>query len=165
MQGSVLRPILFSLFFMICLLLCLLPSAVLLMLTIWPFGPSPLQSLLQWRPHEAHWCEYWCLPLNLSKCEAFFFSADHHQANLQPNLLLLNSRLHFNPTSTFLGVTFDCTLSFSKHVPSLKAKFFPCLKVLHCISASSLGPSRIPSLFCIKLFFGPFSLTSRRGFT
>ena len=67
---------------------------------------------------------------------------DPHQANLQPNLLLLGSRLRFNPTPTFLGVTFDRTLSFSKHVSSLKAKFFPRLKALHCISASSWGPCK-----------------------
>ena len=67
---------------------------------------------------------------------------DPHQANLQPNLLLLGSRLRFNPTPTFLGVTFDRTLSFSKHVSSLKAKFFPRLRTLRCISASSWGPSK-----------------------
>ena len=84
------------------------------------------------------WYEYWCLPLNLSKCEASFFSVDPHQ----PNLLLLGSRLRFNPTPTFLGVTFDRTLSFSKHVFSLKAKFFPRLKALRCMSASSWGSSK-----------------------
>ena len=88
------------------------------------------------------WSEYWCLPLNPSKCEASFFSVDPQQANLQPNLLLLGSRLHFNPTPTFLGVTFDRTLSFSKHVSSLKAKFFSRLKALRCISASSWGSSK-----------------------
>ena len=67
---------------------------------------------------------------------------DPHQANLQPNLLLLGSRLRFNPTPTFLGVTFHRTLSFSKHVSSLKAKFFPRLKALRCISASLWGPSK-----------------------
>ena len=56
--------------------------------------------------------EHWCLPLNSSKCEASFFLVDPHQANL----LLLGSRLLFNPTPTFLGVIFDRTLSFSKHV-------------------------------------------------
>ena len=56
---------------------------------------------------------------------------------LQPNLLLLGSRLRFNPTPTFLGVTLDRTLSFSKHVSSLKAKFFPRLKALRCISSSA----------------------------
>ena len=86
---------------------------------------------------------YWCLSLNPSKCEASFFSVDPHQANLQPNLLLLGSRLDFNPTPTFLGVTFDRTLSFSNHVSSsLKAKFFPRLGALRCISASSWGPSK-----------------------
>ena len=81
--------------------------------------------------------EYWSLPLNPSKCEAFFFCMDPHQANLQPKLLLLNSSLRFNPTSTLFGVTLDRTLSFSKHVSSLKAKFLSRLKALHCISVSS----------------------------
>ena len=72
---------------------------------------------------------------------------DPHQANFH----LRGSRLRFNPTPTFLGVTFNRTLSFSKHVSSLKAKFFPRLKALRCISASSWGPS----LFCIKVFSAP----------
>ena len=55
---------------------------------------------------------------------------------------ILGSRLRFNPTPTFLGVTFDGTLSFSKHVSSLKAKLFPRLRALRCISASSCGPSK-----------------------
>ena len=33
-------------------LLCLLPSAALFTLTIWPFGPPPPRSLLRWRPHK-----------------------------------------------------------------------------------------------------------------
>ena len=70
------------------------------------------------------------------------FSVDPHQANLHPNHLLLGSCLRFNPTPTFLGITFDRTLSFSKHVSSLKTKFFRRLKALHCMSASSWGPSK-----------------------
>ena len=97
------------------------------------------------------WSEYWCVPLNRSNCEASFFSVDPHQANLQPNLLLLGSRLRFNPTPTFLGATFDRILSFSKHVFSLKAKFFPRLKALCCTSASSWGPSKVP-LFSVQIF-------------
>ena len=84
------------------------------------------------------WSEYWCLSLNPSKCEASFFSMGAHQANL----LSFGSRLRFNPTPTFLGVTFDRTFSFSKHVSSLKAKFFPGIKALHCSYASSWGPSK-----------------------
>ena len=59
------------------------------------------------------WSEYWCLPLNLSKCEASLFSVEPHQANLQPNLLLFGFRLHFNSTATFFGITFDRTFIFS----------------------------------------------------
>ena len=83
------------------------------------------------------WSEYWCLPPNPSKCEAFLFSVDPHQANLQPHLLN-NSHLRFNPTQTFFKVTFYRTLSFSKHVSSLKAKLFSRVKALRCISAFSL---------------------------
>ena len=67
---------------------------------------------------------------------------DSHQANLQSHFLLLGSRFRFNPTPTFLGVTFDRALSISKHVSSLKAKFFQRFKALRCISASSWGPSK-----------------------
>ena len=101
------------------------------------------------------WSEYWCLPLNLSKCEASFSSVDPHQSNLQPNLPLLGCRLHFNPTPIFLGVTFDRTLSFFKHVSSLKAKFFPRLKALHYISASSWVLSKNPVSLLYKSFLRP----------
>ena len=99
--------------------------------------------------------ERWCFPLNPSKCEASLFSVDPHQANLQPNLLLLGSRLRFNPTPTFLGVTFDRTRFFSKHVSSLKAMFFPRLKALRCISASSWGPSKKSLSLLYKSFIRP----------
>ena len=101
------------------------------------------------------WSEYWCLPLNPRKCEASFFSVDPNQSNLQPNLFLFGFRLRFNPTPIFLGVTFDRTLSFSKHVSSLKAKFFLCLKTLRCISASLWGPSKELLYFLHKAFLRP----------
>ena len=113
-------------------------------LAIWSSSPSvstAVEATQRALFRLERWSEYWCLPLNPSKCEASF-SVDPHQANLQPNFLLLGSRLPFNPTPTFLGVTFDRTLSFSKHISSLKAKFFPRLKVLRCICASSWGPSK-----------------------
>ena len=108
------------------------------------------------------WSEYWCLPLNPRKCDVSFFSMDPHQANLQPNLLLLGSRLRFNPTPTFLGVTFDRTLSFSKHESSLKAKFFPRLKALLCISDFSWGPSKESLSVLYKSFLRPHHLCFTR---
>ena len=145
-QGSVPGPVLFSLF--INDLPASLPSSVSCSLyaddlAIWsssPSVPTAVEATQGALFRLDRWSEYWCLPLNPRKCEAS--SVDPHQANLQPNFLLLGSRLRFNPTPIFLGVTFDRTFSFFKHVSSLKAKFFPRLKALRCISASSWGPSK-----------------------
>ena len=145
-QGSVLVPVLFSLF--INDLPASLPSSVSCSLyadnmAIWsssPSVPTAMEATQGALIQLDRWSEYWGLPLNPSKYEVSFFSVDPHQANL--HLLLLNSRLRFNPTPTFLGVTFDRTLSFSKHVSSQKAKFFLRLKALCYISASSWGPSK-----------------------
>ena len=160
-QGSVLGLVLFSLF--INDLPVSLPSSVSCslytdVLAIWssfPSVPTAVEATQGALFRSERWSEYWCLPLNPSKCEASFFSVDPHQGNLEPNLLLLGSRIRFNPTPTFLGVTFDCTLSFSKHVSSLEAKFFPRLKVLRCISASSWGPSKESISLLYKSFLRP----------
>ena len=160
-HGSVLGPVLFSLF--INDLPASLPSSVSCSLyaddlTIWsssPSVPTAMQATQGALFRLERWSEYWCLPLNPSKCETSFFSVDPHQDNLQPNLFLLGSRLRFNPTPTFLWVTFDRTLSFSKHVSSLKAKFFPRLKALRCISASSWGPSKESLSLLYKSFLWP----------
>ena len=61
---------------------------------------------------------------------------DPHRVNLQLHLL--------SPSPSFLGITFDRTLSFSKHVSVLKTKFFHRLMVLRCILISSWGPSKEP---------------------
>ena len=83
---------------------------------------------------------------------------DLHQTNLQPNLLLFNFRLRFNPTSNFPEVNFDRTLPFSKDLSSLKTTFFSTSQGLTLISAFSWTPLRSRFLFCMNLFFDPFSL-------
>ena len=80
---------------------------------------------------------------------------DPQQANLHPNLFLLNFSLRFNQTPPFLGVTLDRILSFSKHVSSLKAKFFPRLKALHCASARLWGPCKESLSLVYKAFLQP----------
>ena len=147
-QGSVLGPVLFSLFIndppasLSSFVSCSLYADDLAIWSSSPSVPTAVEATQGALFRLERWSAYWYLPLNPSRCEASFFSVDPHQANLQPNLLLLGSRLRFNPTPTFLGVIFDRTLSFSKHVSLLKAKFFPRLKALCCISASSWGPSK-----------------------
>ena len=135
-------------------------------LVIWsssPSVPTAVEATQGALFRLERWSEYWCLPINPSKCEASFFSVDPHQANLQPNLLLLGSLFRFNPTPTFLEVTFDCTLCFAKHESSLKAKFFPRLKVLCCISASSWGPSKESLSLLCKSFLRPLLTCASPG--
>ena len=152
-----------ALFFSLSLSMIFLPSSVSCSLyaddlAIWSSSPSVPTAVEVTQGalfRLESWSEHWCLPLNPSKCEASFFSVDPHQANLQPNLLLFNFPFRSNPTPTFLGITFDRTLSFSKHVSSLKVKLFPRLKALRCISASSWSPSKESLSHLYKGFLRP----------
>ena len=149
-QRSVLGLVLFSLF--INDLPAPLPSSVSCSLyadhlAIWsssPSVPTAVEAIQGALFRLERWSEHWCLPLNPSKCEASFFSVDPHQGNLQPNLLLLGSRLRFNPTLIFLGVTFDRTFFFSKHVPNWNA-----------FTERPVAPSPTASRPPLSLFFSP----------
>ena len=149
---------------MIFRLLCLLLSAAFFMLMIWPFGPPPPQSPLRWRPHK-ELCFDWSAGLSTG----VFLSI---QANVRPpssrwiptkltsspTSSYSSSYLCFNPTPTFLGVTFDHILSFSKHVSLLKANSSHISRPYTVSLIPQEAPLRSPSLFCVNLFFGPFSL-------
>ena len=135
--------------------LFLIPSATLFTLTIWPFGPPRPRSPLRWRPHK-ELCFDWSAGLNTGVFHSIRANVRPRSSQwIQANLLLLGSRLRFNPTPTFLGVTFDRTLSFSNHVSSLKAKFFPRLQALRYISASSWGPFKESLSVLYKSFLRP----------
>ena len=78
-HGSVLSPVLFSLF--INDLPAPLPSSVSCSLdaddlAIWPSIPTAVEATQRALFRLEHWHEYLCLPLNPSKCEASFFSVD-----------------------------------------------------------------------------------------
>ena len=116
-QGSVLGPVLFSLY--INNLPTFLPTSVKISLyaddlAIWASSPivecatSIVQAALN---RLVKWSSKWCLSLNPLKCETSFFSLDPYQSHIQPSLYILNTPLKFNPHPTFLGVTFDRTLS------------------------------------------------------
>ena len=93
------------------------------------------------------WSEYWCYP---SKQEAFF-SVNPHQANflLHPASVSIPLQLFSGSPSTgffFLNMYLRWRPSFSY------------VSRPYAVSLLSHGaPLRSPSLFCIKLFFGPFS--------
>ena len=101
-------------------------------LVIW----SSPWSLLRWRPHKGL-CFDWSAGLSTS----VFFSI---QANTRYSFQWLPTKLTSYPipipTPTLFGVTFKCTLSFSKVF--LLSKFLFCLMAFCYISASSYGPSK-----------------------
>ena len=151
-QGSVLGPVLFSLY--INDLPTFLPASVKTSLyaddlAIWAFSPSVecATSVVQAALNRlVEWSSKWRLPLNPLKCETSFFSLDPYQSRIQQSLHILNTLLKFNPNPTFLGVTFDRTLSFKHHVLSLRKKFHSRFRGFRSIPSASWGP--LKESFC-----------------
>ena len=100
------------------------------------------------------WSSTWRLSLNPLKCESSFFSLDPYQSRLKPSLSIFNIPLNFNPYPTFLGVTFDRTLSFKHHVLSLRKKFHSRFRAFRSIASAS-WPQRNLYVPYIKPFFAP----------
>ena len=160
-QGSVLRPVLFSLY--INDLPTFLPASVKTSLyaddlAIWASSPkvecatAVVQAALN---RLVEWSSKWRLPLNPLKCETSFFSLDPYQSRIQPSLHILNTPLKFNPHPTFLGVTFDRTLSFRYHVLSLRKKFHNRFRAFRSIASASWGPSKESLCTLYKAFIRP----------
>ena len=121
-QGSVLGPVLFSLSsLMIFRLLCLLPSAALFALTIWPFDPPPPRSLRRWRPHK-ELCFDWSAGLSTG----VFLSI---RANVRPpSSQWIPTRLTSSPTSSYSApASVSIPLQLFSGSPS--TAFFPFLSM------------------------------------
>ena len=79
---------------MIFRLLCLLPSAALFTLTIWPCGPPPPRSPLRWRPHE-ELCFDWSAGLS----PGVFLSIRANVRSSSPQWILI--KLTSSPTFSY----------------------------------------------------------------
>ena len=157
-----LAPYFFFFSSMIFLFLYLFRSAALLTLTIWRFGPPPPpRSPSRWRPHREH-CFNWSASCSTGVFLSIRVNVRRSSSQWIPTKLISSPTSSYStpasvsiPLLTFLGVIFDRTFSFFKHVSSLKAKFFLRLKVLRCISASSWGPSKESLSVLYKAFLRP----------
>ena len=79
--------------------LCLLSSAALFMLTIWPFGPPPTWSPLRWRPHKEL-----CFDYSAGLSTGVFLSIQENVRPLPSQWIL--TRLTSNPTSFYSAPAF-----------------------------------------------------------
>ena len=78
---------------MIFLLFCLLPSAALFTLTIWPFGPPLPRSPLRWRPHKEL-----CFDCSAGLSTGVFLSI---RANVRPPFQWIPTKLTYSPTFSY----------------------------------------------------------------
>ena len=150
---------------MIFRLLCLLSSAAFFTLTFWAFCPLPPWCLQRWRPHK-ELCFDWSAGLSIG----VFLSI---RANVRPlSSQWIPTKLIFSPTSSYsapFSVSIPLQLFLGSPSPALFS--FPNIYLRlrpnsshvsrpHAVSLFPHGaPLRSASLFCINLFFGPFSLT------
>ena len=126
-------------------------------LAIWSFSysaPAAVETTQRPLIRLEGWSEDWCLSLNSSKCEGSY-SVDPIKLSSSSIVTCSIPFSFLIPLTTFFGITFYCTLSFSKHVSSLKAKFFPRLKALRSFCTSSRGLSKELLSFLGKAFRRP----------
>ena len=102
--------------------LCIHPSAVLYAddLAIWSSSPSVSTAVEATQGalfRLERWSEYWCLPLNLSKCEAYFF-------------LWIPTKLTSNPTSSY-SILAPVSIPLQLFLGSRSTALFPFLDMYH----------------------------------
>jgi hypothetical protein len=65
----------------------------------------------------------------------FVFSLSPFDVSFRRSLFVYSSLLFFDPNPSFLGVTFDRTLSFRHHLLRLRSSAYPCLATLRQVSS------------------------------
>ena len=110
----------FSLSLMIFRPLCLLPSAALFTLTIWPFGPPYPRSPLRWRSHK-ELCFDWSTGMSIG----VFLSI---RANVRLPSQWIPTKLTASPTSSYSTTAF-VLIPFQLCLGSSSTALFPFLNI------------------------------------
>ncbi|GFU18925.1 reverse transcriptase domain-containing protein [Trichonephila clavipes] len=99
----------------------------------------------------AAWAENLKLTINGVKTNYCIFSTDRrHRSSFNANINIQNSQIKKVDLPTYLGVTLDPELRFSKHIEQTANKALGKLNILRKLCRTSLGsrPQTLKSTFC-----------------
>ena len=128
-------------------LLCLLLSAALFKLTIWPFGPPPHWSPLQWRPHKEL-----CFDWSAGMSTGVFLSI---QTNVRPpSSQWIPTKLTSSPTS-FYSTSTSVSIPLQLFLGSPLTALFPFLNIF---TEGQVLPMYQGLMVYLSFLLGPLSL-------
>ncbi|KAF0294597.1 Retrovirus-related Pol polyprotein from type-1 retrotransposable element R1 4 [Amphibalanus amphitrite] len=95
------------------------------------------------------WARRWKMVVSLEKTTSTIFTLDPAEARREAALHFQGQPVKFSPTTTFLGITLDRSLTFTGHVKTIKAKMLQRNNVLRAISGTTWGcsPSDLRSTY------------------
>ncbi|GFS56803.1 probable RNA-directed DNA polymerase from transposon BS [Trichonephila clavipes] len=99
----------------------------------------------------AEWAENLKLTINADKTNYCIFSTDRrHRSSFNANIKIQNSQIKKVDLPTYLGVTLDPELRFSKHIEQTTNKALGKLNILRKLCGTSWGsrPQTLKSTFC-----------------
>ncbi|GFX84225.1 reverse transcriptase domain-containing protein [Trichonephila clavipes] len=99
----------------------------------------------------AEWAENLKLTINADKTNYCIFSTDRrHRSSFNANIKIQNSQIKKVDLPTYLGVTLDPKLRFSKHIEQTANKALGKLNILRKLCGTSWGsrPQTLKSTFC-----------------
>ena len=85
------------------------------------------------------WSKKWKMTLSPEKCETSVFSNNNQDNTWNPNIIINNNALKINKYPKFLGVTFDQRLTFSAHVDNVAKKIKQRTNILRQLAGSDWG--------------------------
>ena len=112
----------------------------------------------------AKWSAKWRIKLNPEKTKVIIFSRSPLGRKSEPVLKLYGERLKIYPQVKFLGITFDCKLTFQKHFEEILGRCNARYHRVRLIVNKQWGPSpsTISQIYkqCVRPIFEYDSLSS-----
>jgi len=101
---------------------------------------SELCNLIQSTTDKiTEWASKWKLQINASKCSTTLFSNDNKDVAWEANITINGSNVPNNSNPTFLGITFDRSLTFNAHVNNIVAKIKSRTNIIRKLAGTDWG--------------------------